>query len=85
MTHVPPEVFMTLMKEASVMVGNSSAGIRESCIFGTPTLNIGSRQEGDERRTMYLRWHHPQWNRLMNGSHDTKVSDILLARMYWIP
>ncbi len=49
LTHVPPKIFMSLMKEATVMLGNSSAGIRESCIFGTPTLNIGTRQVG--RRT----------------------------------
>ena len=48
-THVPNELFMTLMQHASVMVGNSSAGIRESCVFGTPTLNLGNRQSG--RRT----------------------------------
>ena len=37
---------MTLMKYSSAMLGNSSAGVREACVFGTPTLNIGSRQTG---------------------------------------
>ena len=45
-THVTPARFMTLMKNSLAMVGNSSAGIRESCVFGTPTLNLGSRQIG---------------------------------------
>ena len=31
------------------MIGNSSAGIRESCYFGIPVVNIGSRQNGRER------------------------------------
>ena len=49
LTHVTPEIFLTMMKYASVMIGNSSAGIRETCVFGTPTLNLGTRQDG--RRT----------------------------------
>ena len=27
-------------------VGNSSSGIKETPVFGCPTINIGSRQEG---------------------------------------
>lgn len=45
-THVQPEKFMVLMMHAAAMLGNSSAGIRETCVFGTPTLNLGSRQDG---------------------------------------
>jgi UDP-N-acetylglucosamine 2-epimerase len=30
-------------------VGNSSVGIRESAFFGTPSVNIGSRQRGRVR------------------------------------
>ena len=26
------------------MIGNSSAGVREACVFGIPTINIGTRQ-----------------------------------------
>ena len=29
-----------------VCVGNSSSGIKETCLFGCPTLNIGTRQNG---------------------------------------
>jgi UDP-N-acetylglucosamine 2-epimerase (hydrolysing) len=38
------EYFLVLMKNASVMVGNSSAGIREAPSYAVPTINIGSRQ-----------------------------------------
>ncbi|MEW7978303.1 MAG: UDP-N-acetylglucosamine 2-epimerase [Candidatus Sedimenticola endophacoides] len=38
--------FLSLMHHASVMVGNSSAGIREAPSFGLPVVNIGSRQQG---------------------------------------
>jgi UDP-hydrolysing UDP-N-acetyl-D-glucosamine 2-epimerase len=43
------ETFVRLMNHAACMVGNSSAGIRESCYFGLPVVNIGSRQKGRER------------------------------------
>ena len=38
------EYFLTLLKRAAVMVGNSSAGIREAPVYGVPTVNIGTRQ-----------------------------------------
>ncbi len=38
------EYFLTLMKHAKAVVGNSSAGIREAPVFGVATINIGSRQ-----------------------------------------
>ena len=33
-----------LLKHAKVIVGNSSAGIREAPVYGVPTVNIGTRQ-----------------------------------------
>ncbi|KKQ40783.1 MAG: UDP-N-acetylglucosamine 2-epimerase [Microgenomates group bacterium GW2011_GWC1_37_8] len=47
--HFPPELFVNLMRNTRVMVGNSSAGIRETGYFGVPTVNIGTRQIGRER------------------------------------
>lgn len=38
------EYFLALMKYASVVVGNSSAGIREAPSYAVPTINLGSRQ-----------------------------------------
>jgi UDP-N-acetylglucosamine 2-epimerase (hydrolysing) len=39
------EYFLTLLKNALFIIGNSSAGIREAPHFGVPTINIGSRQQ----------------------------------------
>ena len=36
--------FSELMKNSSVIVGNSSAGVREAPFLGIPSLDIGSRQ-----------------------------------------
>lgn len=39
------EYFLTLLKNARFIIGNSSAGIREAPVYGVPTVNIGSRQD----------------------------------------
>lgn len=38
------EYFLTLLKNAKFIIGNSSAGIREAPYYGIPVINIGSRQ-----------------------------------------
>lgn len=38
------EFFLTLLKHAKFIIGNSSAGIREAPIYGIPAINLGSRQ-----------------------------------------
>ena len=38
------EYFLTLLKHADFIIGNSSAGIREAPYYGVPTLNVGTRQ-----------------------------------------
>lgn len=38
------EYFLTLLKYATVVIGNSSVGIREAPVYGVPTVNIGTRQ-----------------------------------------
>jgi len=43
--NVDHETFTRLMAHAEVMVGNSSAGIREAEQFGTPVVNVGNRQQ----------------------------------------
>ncbi|MBA7580930.1 UDP-N-acetylglucosamine 2-epimerase [subsurface metagenome] len=40
------ECFLTLLKNSSFIIGNSSAGIREAPIYGVPTINLGTRQQG---------------------------------------
>lgn len=38
--------YLSIMKIAKAMIGNSSSGISESPFFKTPCINIGSRQKG---------------------------------------
>ena len=48
---VPPQDFIRLMRQCAVMMGNSSAGIREGSALGVPVVNIGDRQQGRTRGT----------------------------------
>lgn len=45
------EAFLTLLHHSRLLIGNSSAGIREAPIYGIPSVNVGSRQRD--------RHHHP--------------------------
>lgn len=38
------EYFLTLLKNSSYIVGNSSAGVREAPVYAVPTINVGTRQ-----------------------------------------
>ncbi|MEC4050907.1 UDP-N-acetylglucosamine 2-epimerase [Flavobacterium sp. SUN046] len=39
------EYFLSLLKNAQFIIGNSSAGIREAPYYGIPIINIGTRQQ----------------------------------------
>lgn len=53
LTYLLPDVarpmFLGLMREAAMLVGNSSSGIIEAASFGTPVVDIGPRQLGRDR------------------------------------
>lgn len=44
MRYLPPRSFVKLLGKTRVLVGNSSAGIKESSFLGIPVVNVGSRQ-----------------------------------------
>ncbi len=46
--------YLSVMKIATAVLGNSSSGILEAYSLKTPTLNIGNRQEGRERETSVI-------------------------------
>lgn len=45
-TDIMPEDFVSLLRKSSCLIGNSSAGIKESSYIGVPVVNIGTRQQG---------------------------------------
>mgnify|MGYP000771106610 FL=1 len=40
------EYFLSLLKNADFMIGNSSAGIRETGVYAVPSIDLGTRQRG---------------------------------------
>lgn len=47
--YIAPDEFITLLNGAVCLVGNSSAGIKETSYLGVPVVNIGTRQQGRMR------------------------------------
>lgn len=47
--NLAPVEFLRVLLGVKVLVGNSSAGIRECSYLGVPVVNVGSRQQGRER------------------------------------
>lgn len=39
------EYFLTLLKHCEFMIGNSSTGVMETCMYGIPSIDIGNRQK----------------------------------------
>ncbi len=48
-THLPRNRYLSWLKQCDLLVGNSSSGIIEAGSFGTPVVNVGSRQNLRER------------------------------------
>jgi len=42
-------LYLSLLRRAALIIGNSSSGILEAPVVGVPTVNIGSRQHGRVR------------------------------------
>jgi UDP-hydrolysing UDP-N-acetyl-D-glucosamine 2-epimerase len=47
--NLPSITYWSLLREARVLVGNSSSGIMEAASFALPVVNVGMRQQGRER------------------------------------
>jgi UDP-N-acetylglucosamine 2-epimerase (hydrolysing) len=48
------EYFLTLLKHAQFVIGNSSAGVREAPYYNIPTINIGTRQQNRTLNTALI-------------------------------
>ncbi len=47
--HLPRQRFLSLLKGARAIVGNSSAGLIEAAVLRVPCVNVGPRQNGREK------------------------------------
>ncbi len=53
--NVPRATFLELLRDAAVLIGNSSSGIIEAASFGTPVVDVGPRQLGRETSANVVR------------------------------
>ncbi|QWD11237.1 UDP-N-acetylglucosamine 2-epimerase (hydrolyzing) [Polynucleobacter paneuropaeus] len=64
--------FSELMKNASIMIGNSSTGVREAPFLGLPSIDIGSRQNNRAQSTS-----------VMSCSAYDELTLLNLIKKYW--
>jgi GDP/UDP-N,N'-diacetylbacillosamine 2-epimerase (hydrolysing) len=53
-THLPRGDYLDALEGAEVLIGNSSSGIIEAASFGTPVVNVGTRQRLRQRNANTL-------------------------------
>ena len=53
-TNLDAVTYWSLLRQAKMLVGNSSSGIMETASFALPTVNVGIRQQGRERAANVL-------------------------------
>lgn len=71
LAHLARPLFCAAMRHCAVMAGNSSSGIIEAASFGTPVVNIGSRQ--------HMREHGP--NVVDAGTGREAIAQALQAQV----
>lgn len=64
------EYFLTLLQNAELIIGNSSAGIREAPYYNVPTIDIGTRQSNRAIAKS-----------IVNVPHDKEILKELLIRI----
>lgn len=65
-TNLEPEMYLKILANADVAVGNSSSFVRDAGYFGTPVVLVGNRQIGRERGTHVLPV-SPTFNAICSG------------------
>jgi len=68
------EYFLTLLKNAQYIIGNSSVGIREAPVYGVTSINIGTRQQNRV---------NGQTTGFGNGDSAKRFLDVLTSDQFW--
>lgn len=68
------EYFLTLLKNAEGIIGNSSCGIREASVYGVPAIDIGSRQNGryDKKLLKNVQWVSENGNEIVKAVKECR-------------
>jgi UDP-N-acetylglucosamine 2-epimerase (non-hydrolysing)/GDP/UDP-N,N'-diacetylbacillosamine 2-epimerase (hydrolysing) len=74
-TNLPAVEYWSLLRYATLFLGNSSSGIMETASFALPTVNIGIRQQGRERARNILDT-PPVATSILDAVHKAESSDF---------
>ncbi len=77
--NIPYLDYLSILKAAGVLVGNSSGGIIETPSLGTPTINIGTRQSGREKahNVINVDYNEEEIKKALNYAlHDLKFRQL---------
>ena len=79
------EAFLLLLHNADVLIGNSSAGVRESCVYGTPSIDIGTRQEGRYNKAASSTIVHtmPNKTEILNALRNIQFQNSNKTPVHW--
>ncbi len=72
---LPREYFINLMRNASVLIGNSSMGILEAPHYKLPVINVGNRQKGrlNAGNVKFIDYNQDD---ILNSLHDSCFNEI---------
>lgn len=76
------ESFLTLLKNAEFIIGNSSAGIREASAYGVPSIDVGTRQSGRYENINTIISTHEEKDMLLNSINKTSIIERLPISHY---
>lgn len=76
------EYFITLMKNSSFIIGNSSAGVREAPVLAVPSINLGSRQNNRFRYKTILDINIQKDEILRAAARTTEMSDLKASNFF---
>ncbi len=76
------EAFLTLLRHSRMLVGNSSAGVREAPIYGVPSVNIGNRQRGRHRHPTIIDA-EPSEDEILNALRQASAMGRADTHLHW--
>lgn len=75
------EAFLVMMKHAQFIVGNSSAGIREMPLYGIPTINVGTRQNGRTKNEQIIQTSYAKES-ILKGIQDALIKHVKPSALF---
>jgi len=75
------EYYLTVLKNANCIIGNSSSGIREAPHYGIPSVNIGSRQKNRSNAPTIFNC-SPDLESIIQAHIEALKSDRILSTVF---